>query len=434
MSLIQNKNDIFNEIGAFTSIKENATNPISNFNSTSSINNSNDTISFLLDILSSLVGSSGIIKFVGDIFTDFLSNTEPQLKETIINDNSTFNSDSNLPNSFNNGYVIPISQLDLYNKYKTPPTTLEGQLIYNENPNDFDRKAYEALSNPNVDIETNAGVTLNYQESTDDFIVKPINSNQNVGDFIATFIGGIFLISQKIFLSEILDKIFGSSTAKQNKPIEQIIEEEKNDLLLNKLLNEEEIEFNSSELLNIQNSAKEKKNGVRNLDFGCGILTTELSFDDYYNNISSISGSTNPQQISIVLTNTFDNSFNNLENNQNINKDASKDGFFKRLINLIKNLLLKSILFTPQMRLFYILIKSFKNNGNLELNDNRIDDIKNVQNLANCAANNAKVTITEYSFNAVKKELLEIILPAQATIIREKINNYIQIIKSLISI
>ena len=73
----------------------------------------------------------------------------------------------------------------------------------------------------------------------------------------------------------------------------------------------------------------------------------------------------------------------------------------------------------------------FKNNDIPKLG-NPLDDIQNNQNLIVCLSNSARNTINEFLFNLVKKELMKLIIPVSKIILREKINQYLAIIQSLL--
>jgi hypothetical protein len=75
----------------------------------------------------------------------------------------------------------------------------------------------------------------------------------------------------------------------------------------------------------------------------------------------------------------------------------------------------------------------FKNNDVPQLGD-PIDDISNNRNLVDCLSKSARNTINEFLFNLVKKELLKLIIPVSKIILKEKINQYLGIIQSLIRI
>ena len=77
------------------------------------------------------------------------------------------------------------------------------------------------------------------------------------------------------------------------------------------------------------------------------------------------------------------------------------------------------------------MFSGFKNNDIPQLG-NPIDDIKNNINTIKCLANNARSTLIEFIFNLVKKELIKLIIPVSKIILKEKINQYLGIIQSLL--
>ena len=82
MCLIDDKKDIFSQIGAFVSIKEDI--GIADGNeSLASINNTKDIPPFLLDMLTVLVGSEVLKSTVGEVMTSYIRSVEPVLKTSL---------------------------------------------------------------------------------------------------------------------------------------------------------------------------------------------------------------------------------------------------------------------------------------------------------------------------------------------------------------
>ena len=79
MGNIDNKRNVFNQIGALTSVKDNQNVPNPR-DSISSINNSKEIVPFLLDLLVVMVGSEQLKSVVGELMTGFIRNVEPKLK------------------------------------------------------------------------------------------------------------------------------------------------------------------------------------------------------------------------------------------------------------------------------------------------------------------------------------------------------------------
>ena len=166
---------------------------------------------------------------------------------------------------------------------------------------------------------------------------------------------------------------------------------------------------------------------------GCGVLNNVITVEYLTELVNKTSGSTNPLEVGNAYADLITQGFST-SNPDKAKEDFQtiKDGFFKKLIKTIVNVLVFSITATPQIRLLISLFDTFKNNGVVQIGD-PVEDIKNRQNLISCLSKKTKSTIIEYLFNAVKSEMLKLIVPVSKIIIREKVNQYLGIIKSLIS-
>ena len=188
MGLIDDKKDVFNQIGAFVSIKEDI--GIADGNeSLASINNTKEIAPFLLDMLTVLIGSEVLKSTVGEIMTGYIRNVEPSLKTALKQQFLTFNADQTLPAGFASGYSLEMKDIDSYGKLKTDPSTQLGSLLYNNNANDFDNVLYDAIVNAGTDIDFGV-VSLNYDDVLDNVTIKPsaAASGLNIGDFTNDYI------------------------------------------------------------------------------------------------------------------------------------------------------------------------------------------------------------------------------------------------------
>jgi hypothetical protein len=439
MGLIDDKKNVFTEIGAYNSLREQQNLP-DNTNVFTSVNNSNDVSGYLVDLLKLINGSEAVKKSTGQMFTDVLQKVEPDLKTQLKKQAVTPSSNNNLPSDFkNNGYIIPLSNIDTYGKYKTNPNSKAGDLLYNKQSNDFDFNVHQAIANPNTDITYNNTMVINYNDNIDSITVKPSPSasSNNISNFLILFIDGLILFSIKELVTKILNNLFGTVTFEQKKSKSQLINEIKTDTLLQKIINNDpNISINNNELNNIENKADELNKGVSYNDVGCGILQLNLPFSGLTLAVSTISGSTDPT----LISNTFDNTISStITNNSNSdtsinNQQTIKDGFFTRIINLIILAVTQSVTSTPQIKLLQILISKLNNNGQSNINGNPENDIKNNSILINCISNTVKSAINKFLFDTIKKAMLSLIIPAAKKIAMERINNYTGIIQSLLKI
>lgn len=432
MGFIDDKKNVFNEIGALTSIKGGLTIPDST-NSLSSINNKKDVVSFLLDLLTVLTGSESLQKNIGELMTTFLDDVEPTLKTELKKQLLDYNSNEELPISFTSGYVYNVKDIDTYGKLKTDPNSDIGTLLYNNDVNDFDKRAYESIVNSGTDVTFN-NVVLNYDENLDQITVKPTSTGDTINNFVETYIDGLKLIDKKGFITLVINSIFGTISNKQKKTIQQAIVEEKLNKTIEKIIdNEDNINISDSELRLIEENAQKTILGIQTVDLGCGVLNNVVTVEYLTDLVNKTSGSTNPLDVGNAYVDLISEGFSTT-NPEKAKEDFQtiKDGFFKRLIKAIVNTLVFAITSTPQIRLLISLFDTFKNNGIVQISD-PVEDIKNKQNLISCLSKKTKTTIIEYLFNVVKSEMIKLIVPVSKIIIREKINQYLGIIKSLVS-
>lgn len=427
---VDDKQNIFNEIGALNSIKNDLGIPTQT-NSLSSINNSESIIPFFLDILTVLIGSTALKQLSGELLSNFVRNVEPSLKTSLVNQSQTYNSTTNLSPSFqSNGYRMKVSDIDVNQKYKVNPNSPQGQLLYGSNPNSFDRKVYDAISAPSSQIQLTTNTTIEYDDLLQDIIVKP-TGNQTNGAFLNEYIDSLTLVDESIFVPTLLNSIFGGLNQSQNKSLEQLILEEKNNAFISKLVEDQDLTLSEDELQNINQTAENKKKGIVNYDLGCIIIDSSLTVGQISGVTDSIINSDDALGIGNQLSNVVDDSISNkgqlAENNETI-----KDNFFKRLINQILIVLLSLLLLNPQIKLLYVLIFAFTNNDEVNSSGDLSEDIVKNKALVDCIKKTAKATIFEFIFNLIKKEIFKLIIPISKRILREKINQYLGVLRALI--
>lgn len=436
MSLIDDKKTIINQISVFNSLGKKVELPESN-TTLSSLNNKNEPIPFMLDALTVMVGSLALERATGQVMTDFVRTSEPTLKSTLTKQTITHNSDAQLSSSFGAGYEIPVKSIDVYGKLRTDPSSQNGSIIYGDNSNNFDKALYNAIQSAGTDVPFGSGsgaVTLNYSKTTDKVKVKPVTANQTIGAFTAAFIGGLTIVNEKEFTSRVIDAIFGTVSAAQKKTLTQLKEEEKITAILNKIINDESnLDLTNDDLLNIEAIANEKLNGVSKVDVGCSIIDSDVSMDDLNGLISGNTGTTDPVKIGRNFGGLIENSFGkNTTQTNPTNKNAIKDGFFKRIIDTIKQIIIEAVTTAPQIRLLMLMVSAFKNNDSLlGANISILEDIKKQKNLIKCLADSARISLNEFIFNLLKTELIKLLVPVATIILREKIAAFINIIKSL---
>ena len=435
MGLTDEKKDVFTTIGAYTSLREEQDLPDTN-NTFESINNSEDVGSFLLDVLGVAVGTTALQNLTGELFTNFIDSAEPQLKSASKKQLTNYNSGEQLPQSFKDGISVPVKDIDVYGKLKTNPTSEGGNLLYSDNIDNFDQKAYQAISNEGTDVQYN-NLLINYNSSSDSFEFKPTSASENdtIGDWMGNYINNTKFLDKKEFSTKALNNIFGSVSSNQNKSIEKITEELKADKLLEKAISgDDNFTISEGELADISEKAKELKNGSIVYDMGCGLIEAQLPLSGLTDLVSQISGSTDPNSVGDATNNKIGNSFEGTgdEDTSDENEETIRNGFFARLLEFIKLELAKTLTLSPQSRMLFALSSSFQNNGVPQIS-NPVEDLAKFKVYINCLIKEALSLLYEFIFNLIVTFLVKLISPIIKKIIKEKVNQYIGIIKSLIS-
>jgi hypothetical protein len=432
MSIVNDKKSIITEISVLNSIGKTAELPDSNF-TFPSINNKNEPIPFMLDLLTATIGSEALQRTTGDIMTKFIRSVEPDLKDNLKKQSVTFNSDQTLPAGFAAGYQVPLKKVDQFNKLKTDPSSQSGSLLYADNPNGFDKVAYNAVLTPGSDV-TFGNLKMNYDSVTDQMTFKPTNPADTIGSFVNSYIDNLTIVNEKEFTTNVMEAIYGTTSKAAKKNVNTLVEEEKIRALLQKLIEgDDTASVSDDELQALQDLAKNKNLGIVPVDVGCSIIDSSLSLDEIQDLISANTGSTDPVFVGNNYNKLMENSFGKNPAQVNPrNKNAVRDGFFKRLIKTILNTIVFALTSTPQIRVLMMLLNGFKNNDNVNFPANSTDDINSQKNFVKCLSDSAGSLLNEFIFNLLKTELIKLIIPVITLLVREKIDAFIRIIQSLI--
>jgi len=429
MSLADNKRGVFTTIGAYTSLNQQQTPPKST-DSYPSVNNKKDSVPFLLDVLKTVAGSEALKLVVGQMLTKVVSNSEPTLKTSLKKQFIHSNSNEALPTSYSsNGITMPVKNVDTTGKYKVDKSSSEGSLLYNTSTPNFDSSAHDAILNSGTDTPYN-NMIINYNSTSDSFNIKPHNSNgSNIGDYFSNYIDNAQILDQKEIVSNTMDSIYGTLTNKRNKTIQQTYDELQIQKMLEQLLNDDDsFTISPSDYANLLQKAREMVDGVTNYDMGCGVIPAQLSYNDFKNLVSSISGSTDPFAVGNAVEATIDQSNNTATSAEN--KQTIKDGFFQKIIGAITMAMLLAVTTAPQIRVLLGIMGAFENNGAV-LITNPNEDMKKFKTCIKCMATQIMKIVAEFIFALAILYLIKLLTPVIKKVVKEKINQYIDIISSL---
>lgn len=450
MGLVDAKKDVFTTIGAYTSLSDDmgrmdkirklagSASEISAIGSAydttnifSSINNKKEVVPFLLDVLKVVVGTTGLEQLTGELLTNFISELEPKLKDSVKKQLIKFNAGAELPDF---DISMDVKNIDIYSKLKVNPGSSSGDLLYNKLSPNFDLNSYTAIVADGTDVVYN-NLLVNYNSTLDAFSYKPniTNPNTTIGEWLSDYIDNTTFLDPKEFSTKILNEIYGTITAVLNKTPETIFNELAVDKIINQVIGDDQsFELKSSDLNDLMIKAQEMSEGIVTYDMGCGLLKSELSMSGMTNLIATISGSTDPFVVGNAINETLGSSFTADEETSEKNKETIRDGFFARLIEILTNELAKTLTTSPQARMLLSISSSFENNGIPQISDPR-DDLKKFKVFINCAIKDAMAALNEFIYGLIIGFLIILLDPIIRGILKEKINQYLGVIKSLIS-
>lgn len=436
MGLIDDKKNVFTTIGAYTSFMESSKNQKNGeTNLFPSISNKKDVVPYLLDVLKVVVGSDALKQLTGNLFTKFTDIAEPQIKETLKKQMIQHNSGSQLPTFFKTtGINVPVKDIDIWGKLKTSPSSSTGSLLYGAT-NTFDAMAHQAIVNDGTPATYN-NVEIRYDSTLDEFNFKstPASSTQNIGEWLGSYIDDTVVIEKKEFLTNVMNSVYGSVTSNQNKTVEQVYNELQVSKLIEQLVDDDDsFEISQSDYDALLQQAQALIDGVVYYDMGCGMISAELPFDDMVGLIQNISGSTDSFDVGNRVENTIEQSTGNIEETQKENKETIKDGFFQRIIKMVQQILAQLMTSSPQVRMLQAIISAFESpTGTPKIGDPKTD-MKKFKVFLKCLLNDLKKMINKFIFELIVSFLIAMLAPIVKRIIQEKINQYVGILKSLIS-
>lgn len=426
MSIFNDKRDIINQIGVLNSLK-NEINPINQFDSFGSLlNEEKNVVNFLLDILVSIEGTDSINNIFSGLFTNYINEYESKIKDIFIGEYIDYDSINEIPNGLLvNGFDFDLGNIDDFDIFRTEVGSEYSSLFYDQNPNTFNYKMYEAVNTPQTDVIYN-NLTFNFNSLTNNINVK-INET-NIRNFIYNYVNGFNRLNKKKIVSQIFNSLFGNLYKYNNNSKNEIKANEEINFLINKFVFDEAIILSETDNEKIRAIVDQLFNTTNEIDLGCGVMENKLTMEKLFEFSNDIDGN-NISEFEDKLENLINNSIIS-ESVDNGLKNNVKNNFIKRLINIFKTILMRELIMSPEKKMFILIINKMKN---IDFIDNKkyFDDN---YNKLKCLTANVDSGINEYLFNYISNLVINLTKPIAFKIIKEKYRNYINIIKSLVKI
>ena len=434
MSLSDDKKSVFTTIGAYTSVMQTTSLPDTT-NLFPSINNKKDVVPFLLDLLKTVVGTDALQELTGKLFTDFVDTVEPTIKTALKNQFTQINASSNIPNQFalsGTGFSVSAKKIDVYNKLKIKPESAEGDLLYDKVNVNFDKIAHDAIVNAGTNTNFANVLYIKYDKITDNFILKATSPTIKIGTWVNNYIDNLVIINKKEFLSNIMNAIYGSISSQTGKSVDEMNKELQVNKAIEQLVDNDDdsFEISPNDYDALLQQAQQLVNGITYYDLGCGLMEANFPLSGLTNLVSQISGSTDAFASGNAIGNTINASTVNNSGTTAANKQTIKDGFFQKLIKIIEQTLANAVSTSPQIKALMAIVSAFENAGTPILGE-ALDDLKKFKVMIKCMINEMMQMLYQFIFNLVVSYLIALLEPIIVKIIKEKINQYVGIIKSL---
>lgn len=461
MGIIDQKAEIFGKIGAARTVAEGLPKLVTN-PSFPSINNSGDGVAFLVDLLKSLVGIEQLREIIVDTLTYKLDEMEVSIKIAMklsLKELVNCGVDPSIPAYIKDGGVgitTETNKVDFFDMLKTNPTTLEGNLLYNDtqvssltSSNDYNTFLYGTIQN-NGTTETwgnvldvrfdsvNANPTPN---NTLTFNANASYNNKTLTDLNNDYIDSIDLFDSAHLLNKILDTLFGTLSFKISKTTSQLQKEEEINMIINCIINADDDDviddtfftFTNEQVAEQESAASWRKNGIRPVET-CGNLSTQLTFADLSSVSTDISSAPSGEPKKLAISDGVKKLSESVgdQSNDPTNKYALELNFIE---NLIKTLISSIVGFVLSPKIITIFLINYKIiYGINEQYDDAADFMRQNKNLMKDVAKAVRNAIITVLLNYVLKQISSLVSSTIIEIATEKAKNQLAQILSLVGV
>lgn len=454
MSVVNDKKKVFGEIAALRVSKEG----IPKFkldNSLQSINNSGDSLEFLIDLLKSLVGFESLKNVVIETISYNLDNIEDSIKKTLkkeLNKIISCGINPSIPdwvkhqniNPVSTGFDVNIRKLDYLGIMLTDPTSDIGSLFYNDinngiNSSDFNTFLFNTIQTPNIQqnwgsITTNVDIlsfTFNPIGSTNNTINVKVSeyysnptNNKKMLDLNNDFVDSIDLFDATKLINNVIDLIFGTLSVESNKSESQILKELEIEKIIDnivkadetKVINDSYFKFSNDDLIEFEVLAKNKKNGINNLNLD-GNVDSSISFGELVEINTILNSSSSTSDLSENLNNSLSKLGDLSAKNAGLaDIKAIKlnfiDSVIKKLINAIMNVIL-----SPKLIMIFALNHSIIYGSSF---NSPIDFMIKNKSLITSIIQSVKDSIIQLLLTEVLKRISELVISSSIETKKEK--------------
>lgn len=397
----------------------------------SKLKNKKDSFSFIIDILTILVGQDvikqGVTKIVSKVGV-----IEKDFKSTIKHDLlSGFNSNTTpLPNKVSSGFKIPISKLDPFGSLSLDSTSQAGKLALGKANSTLSTLSNIVKNNVQGFKPLNQFLNVSYNASDGMLTVMPV-TNLALKPFVESYIDNMKLIDKEQIIKDSLALLFNLNPKNNKSQEAQLLDEQLLTVITKISSNEEDdsyFKFDTSTFLS--DNSRVRQSSALITEVGCGTTSTTVTLDDITKIFSGSTKSFSSAVIEKTLNNVADNV---VASNDNKNVNASdiqsiRNNFFSKLINYLKLALLKGLIYNPEVQIVFAMIDVVKNKPVLP--ETPLEQIISRKKTIKCIIENIMHNIVKILFGLLRKELLQLISSVALIYAKESIDKYKKIITS----
>jgi F0F1-type ATP synthase assembly protein I len=462
MNVISKKKEVFGKIGAVKTLTEGLP-KLKLSSSFASINNSGDVISFLTDLVKTLVGFEALVSSVIDTITHSLPRIEKEVKKALkveLKNIVSCGVNPSLPywvKSTGTGINIQVKKIDFADILRTDPNSVAGQLIYNDittplvNSTDFNTFLYGVIQDEGIEYSWKNIITFKFVAngapfgfSNNSLIIKADQAydNKTLTDLNNDFIDSLILFNSDNVVNKVMDIIYGTVSSTIGKSFKQLESEAQINTIIDKMVANNDknpipdsaFSFTKEETYKQQAEALARKKGSINLkttnDIPSSVPISQLT--DFTQQFKSAGGNVIQQKDAIKngLTNMANASALNVPNP--IDVVSSKLNFIQQIIvTLIKSIV--NIVLSPKVILTFVLNYKIVY-GPQATFTNGVDFIKKNKNLMNRIMKVIAEELIKILLAIALKEIAVLVSKAMAKKQKEKVTLKLAQLQSLIGV
>jgi hypothetical protein len=457
MSILDKKNKIFGNIAAARTLTDNLP-KLKLSSSFPSINTGGNSITFLTDLVKSLIGYEALVNTVVETLTHSLSDIETSVKTALkfeLKGIVSCGVDPSIPaflKSTGSGVNVEVNKIDFLDLLKIDPTSQGGLLLYG-GASDFNTFLYNTIQNdgtPQIWPSTGTGIlsiTFNsigvgiIPNNTITIKTTPTYDNKTLTDLNNDFINSLNLFDAKEVINRIMDGIFGSIGISVGKTKKQLETEAKIDNIVDCIVNSDDDDviddnyftFSNEEIYVHQQQADNKQKGIIKLEC-CNKVSASVPTEFLTNFSNEFTGTTSVQEQKIVISSNLNKMADfNSENSENpVDNYAIKLNFFQKIIDMLVKAIV-GIILTPKILIIFMINYKIVY-GISSIYSDPVDFIKKNKNLIKSIVKKITGMIIEKLLALALKEIAELVARAEVKKQIEKGKNKLSQILSLVGV